>query len=142
MVKTLSDKRLLELWRDPNFSGSYRGIKTFQTLLKTDLNVDISEKHLYKLIKTDPIFIIHQRPQRHIERRSYDVNNYGELVQADIAFMYPFEDFKYFLLVVDCFSLKIFVEPLKSKDSQTVAEAFKKIFKKFGAIIYEIQTGQ
>ena len=39
MVKTVSDKRLLQLWRDPNFSGSYRGIKTFQTLLKTDLNV-------------------------------------------------------------------------------------------------------
>ena len=59
MVKTVSDKRLLQLWRDPNFSGSYRGIKTFQTLLKTDLNVDVSEKHLYQLIKTDPIFIIH-----------------------------------------------------------------------------------
>ena len=130
----------MQLWRDPNFAGSYRGIKTFQTLLKTDLNVDVSEKHLYKLIKTDPIFIIHQRPQRNIERRSYDVNNYGELVQADIAFMYNFEDYKYFLLLVDCFSFKLFTVPLKSKDSKTVAEAFKIIFKKFGSIIYEIQT--
>ena len=60
MVKTVSDKKLLELWRDPSFTGSYRGIKTFQTLLKTDLNIDVSEEHLYKVIKTDPIFLIHQ----------------------------------------------------------------------------------
>ena len=140
MVKIVSDKKLLELWRDPTFSGSYRGIKTFQTLLKTDLNISVSEQHLYKVIKTDPIFIIHQKPQRNIERRSYDVNNYGELVQADIAFMYKFEDYKYFLLLVDCFSFKIFTVPLKNKDSSTVANAFKTIFEKFDSTIYELQT--
>jgi hypothetical protein len=140
MIKNVSDKRLLELWRDPTFSGSYRGIKTFQTLLKTDLNIDVSEKHLYDVIKSDPIFLIHQKPQRKIERRSYSIHNYGELVQADIAFMYSFDNYKYILLLVDCFSFKIFTVPLKSKDSTTVAKAFKVIFKKFGAKIYELQT--
>ena len=140
MSKTISDEKLLKLWRDPTFSGSYRGIKTFQTLLKTDLNIEVSEKRLFNVIKTDPIFIIHQKPQRNIERRSYSVHNYGELVQADIAFMFEFEGYKYFLLLVDCFSFKIFTVPLKSKDSLTVSEAFKIIFKKFGSQIYELQT--
>ena len=54
-MTTISDKKILELWRDPNFSGSYRGIKTFQTLLKTDLNIDVEENRLYKVIKNDPI---------------------------------------------------------------------------------------
>ena len=139
-MTTISDKKILELWRDPNFSGSYRGVKTFQTLLKTDLNIDVSENHLYKVIKNDPIFIIHQRPRRKIIRRPYDLNNYGELVQADIAYMFNFENYLYFLLLIDCFSSKIFAVPLKSKDSNTVAKAFIIIFQQFNATIYEIQT--
>jgi hypothetical protein len=137
----ISDEKILELWRSPNFEGSYRGIKTFQVLLKTNLNINVSEKRLYKILRTDPIFLIHQKPQRNFERRHYDVKNYGELVQADIAYM--FEDthgFKYFLLAVDCFSSKVFTVPLKNKDSNSVAKAFKIIFEEFGAEIYEIQT--
>ena len=137
---SVSDKKLLELWRDPTFAGSYRGIKTFQTLLKTDLNIEVSEQHLYKVLKTDPIFLIHQKPQRNIERRSYDIHNYGELVQADIAYMFNFNNFKYFLLLVDCFSFKIFTVPLEKKDSATVANAFQLLFKEFKSTIYELQT--
>ena len=140
MSTNISDKKILELWRDPNFSGSYRGIKTFQLLLKTDLNIDVSENRLYKVIKNDPIFIIHQRPQRKIERRSYDVNNYGELVQADIAYMFNYDNYKYFLLLIDCFSSKIFTVPLKTRDSDTVAKAFREIFEEFQGTIYELQT--
>ena len=139
-MSKLSDQEILDLWRSPNFSGSYRGIKTFQILLKTDLNIDVSEYRLYKLLKTDPIFLIHQKRQRNFDRRSYDVQNYGELVQADIAYMFENENFKYFLLVVDCFSSKIFTVPLKQKDSKSVANAFKTILDDFKAKIYEIQT--
>ena len=140
MVKTVSDKKLLQLWRDPTFNGSYRGIKTFQILLKTDLNISVSESHLYSLLKTDPIFLIHQKPHRNFDRRSYDIQNYGELVQADLAFMFEFDGFKYFLLLIDCFSSKIFTVPLKSKDSEVVSNALKDTFKKFGSQIYELET--
>ena len=136
----ISDKEILQLWRSPIFEGSYRGIKTFQVLLKTNLNIDVSQNRLYNILKTDPIFLIHQKPQRDFERRHYDVKNYGELVQADIAYMFDYNDFKYFLLVVDCFSSKIFCKALKNKSSESVAKAFEIIFKEFGAQIYEIQT--
>jgi hypothetical protein len=136
----VSDNELLKLWRSPYFSGSYRGIKTFQILLKTDLNIDVSEERLYKLLKKDSIFLIHQRPQRNFKRRSYDLQNYGELVQADIAYMFDYGPFKYFLLAIDCFSSKIFAYPLKSRDSATVAKAFEKLLSQFNAQIYEIQT--
>jgi hypothetical protein len=136
----ISDQRILELWKSPEFTGSYRGIKTFQILLKTDLDIDVSEKHLYNVLKTDSTFLIHQKPQRKFDRRQYDLNNYGELVQADIAYMFNFDGFKYFLLAVDCFSSKVFVVPLKSKESKAVAKAFEEIISKFDAPIYEIQT--
>jgi hypothetical protein len=139
-MKQVSDEKLLSLWKSPSFNGSYRGIKTFQILLKTDLNIEVSEKRLYKILKKDPIYLIHLRPQRHFDRRHYDLRFYGELVQADIAYMYEFEGFKYFLLLIDGFSSKIFVEPLKSKDSDAVSEAFKNIFANFNAKIYVLQT--
>ena len=138
----LSDEKLLELWRDPSFSGSFRGVRNFQTLLKTDLNVNVSEKRLLNLLKTDPIFLIHQRPKPILNRRKYNVNFYGQLVQIDIAFM--FEDSetkdKAFLIAVDAFSLKIFVEPLKDKTTPNVLSALKKIFAEFDHPIYEIQS--
>ena len=136
----ISDNDLLDLWRSPTFEGSYRGIKTFQVLLKTNLNLDISQRRLYRILKSDPIFLIHQKPHRNFERRHYDLNNYGELVQADIAYMFEFNGFRYFLLVVDCFSSKVFTLPLANKDSKSVANAFGIIFEQFGAKIYEIQT--
>jgi hypothetical protein len=136
----LSDEKILELWRDPTFSGSYRGIRTFQILLKTDLNVDVSQKKLYDILKKDSIFLIHTKPKRKFERRHYDLRTYGELVQADIAQMFEYNKFKYFLLLIDCFSSKIFVRCLKSKNSEEVANAFQDIFDEFGADIHVLET--
>jgi hypothetical protein len=136
----VTDEQILELWRDPTFAGSYRGIKTFQILLKTDQNIDISQKRLYNILKKDSIFLIHTKPQRKIERRHYDLHNYGELVQADIAQMFEYDDYRYFLLLIDCYSSKIFVKCLKSKNSEEVARAFSEIFKEFEAQIHVLET--
>jgi len=139
---SISDEKLLQLWRDPNFSGSYRGVKTFQVLLKTDLNIDVSENRLYKVLKNDNIFLIHQIKRKKIERRQYDVNFYGQLVHVDLAEMFkdPKTGSKYFVLLIDVFSFKIFVEPLKDKNSETVAAALRSIFNEFKSTIYEIQS--
>ena len=51
MTQNVSDKTILELWRSPQFSASYRGIRTFKRVLFTDLNIDISEKRLYNILK-------------------------------------------------------------------------------------------
>jgi len=49
---------------------------------------------------------------------------------------------KYFLLLIDVYSNKIFVEVLLNKDAPTVAAALEKIFTRFGAPIYVFQTDQ
>lgn len=58
----------------------------------------------------------------------------------DIAYMFPFNKYLYFLLLVDCFSLKIFVRPLKSKSSKEVGRAFEEIFQEFNAPIHVLET--
>jgi hypothetical protein len=139
-AKMLTDEDILKLWRDPKFSGSFRGVKTFQVLLKTDLNIEVSERRLYKILKNDSIYLMHKKAIRHFARRHYDVRFYGELVQMDIAYMFNFKGFKYFLLVIDCFSSKIFVKVLKSKDSKIVSNALKDILKDFNSPISVIQS--
>jgi hypothetical protein len=49
MTSEVSDKTILELWRSPQFSASYRGIRTFKRILKTDLDIDISESRLFEI---------------------------------------------------------------------------------------------
>lgn len=142
MSSDISDEEILRLWRDPNFSGSYRGIKTFQILLKTDLNISVSERHLYKVLRNDPVFLIHQKPKRKFDRRFYDLNYYGELIQSDLGFMFENESFKCFLLTIDCFSHKIFVKPLKDKKSETVLAAFKLLINKYNTDITTVETDQ
>jgi hypothetical protein len=140
LVIMITDKTILDLWRDPTFSGSYRGVRTFQIRLKTDLNIDVSSARLYSVLKKDPIFLIHTKPKRNFERRHYDLHSYGELVQADIAQMFEYNSYKYFLLLIDCFSSKIFVQCLKTKNSDEVAKAFATIFKEFDAEIHVLET--
>ena len=142
MNSEVSDQEIKDLWHDPTFFGSFRGVSTFQKLLKTDLNINISQDRLYNILKEDQLFLIHQRPKRNFDRRKYDVHFYGQLVQIDLAYMFPDADSndKYFLLAIDVFSFKIFAVPLKNKNSDTVLLALKNIFLKFRHPITEIQA--
>ena len=81
-TEEISDEEILKLWRNPEFEGSYRGLKVFQTLLKTNLDIDVSEKRLYRIIKHDSIYLLHKKPNRNITRRFYYVRYYGEVLQV------------------------------------------------------------
>jgi hypothetical protein len=78
MSNLISDAEILKLWKNPLFSGSYRGVTTFQTCLKLEKDIDIPEKRLYKILKEEPIFLIHQKSPTSIKRRHLSLNNYGE----------------------------------------------------------------
>ena len=141
-TKSVSDEEIIQLWHDPSFFGSFRGVRTFQKLLKTDLNIDVPESRLLKIFKTDALFLIHQRPKRIFLRRKYTVNFYGQLVQIDLAYMFPDSETNaiYFLLAIDVFSFKIFAEALQNKSAEAVLKALNTIFRQFKQPIYEIQA--
>lgn len=131
------EKKIIDLWRDPSFSGSYRGIKTFQTFLKTDRNIEVSEKKLYKIMMNDPIYVMHMRTKK-VNRRHYYLSNIGELIQSDLAFMYKFNGYKYFIVFIDCFSQKLNIQALKDKTSKSVLKAFKLFLE--GKTIQKLET--
>jgi len=63
-VEMEDDHGVLKLWRDLNLEGSFTGVKTFQTLLRLNKNIDISERKLYQNLKNDPLFVMHQRGKK------------------------------------------------------------------------------
>lgn len=64
------------------------------------------------------------------------------LFQADLAEMFPFGSYKYFLCVIDVFSLHLYVRPLENKTANAVKEAFKEIFEEIGTQIQKLETDQ
>jgi len=138
----LSDAQIIDKYTDGSFGGSFSGARTFQIFLKTDLGEDISLNRIKGILNQLPFYIISQRPIRKYPRRHYSVGSYGELLQADLAFMFEKNDYKYFLLVIDVYSRKLFAEPLKDKSAATVEKAFTKIFANFPTGIQKLESDQ
>lgn len=134
----ISDEKIRKLWHNPKIG--YRGIKTFQILLKTNYNIDISQNRLYQILKEEPLYLIHLPPKRNFERRSYDVKFIGELLQMDLAEMFTYNSYKYFLIITDCFSSKIWAQKLKTKQAVTVCNALKQIINQFSFKVQEIES--
>ncbi len=138
----MSEEKILKLWRDVNFEGSFAGVKTFQVLLKLNKNIDVSENKLYEILQNDPLFVMHQRGKKKISRRFYNLDYYGELVQSDLGFMFEHNNFKYFVVAIDCFSGKVFAEALRDKTSETVKQSLIRLLNKFGTHITKFECDQ
>ena len=76
-TKKLSDEEILKLWKDPEFSGSFLGLRGFKLLLKTDLGYDVPENRLRQVLNREPIFLIHQRRPKKLERRKFFLSAIG-----------------------------------------------------------------
>lgn len=163
---TLTDTELADLYQNETFPGSFSGARTFQQFLKTEKNENVPLSQIYKVLKSIPNYMYTLKPIKRFPRRQYDVKGYLELVQCDLGQMYEFNGMKYFLLVTDVFSSRIWCEPLPSKgflivyktyiflhfvkvitfllilDTMTVRKAFQKIFDEMGEKPTHISSDQ
>lgn len=84
--------------------------------------------------------------RRRFPRRKTVQRGIHDTWQADLSILDTFAKYnnghKYLLCVIDIFSKRAQIEPLKSKRGQEVAAAFKKIFKKYGTTPKNIQVDQ
>jgi hypothetical protein len=129
----LTDKEILKYYNDESFAGSFGSAKVLQVNLQSKLNEYVPLARLYKILQSQPYYIYTVKPMRRFPRRKFDVKGYLELLQADLAEMYVKNGYRYFLLVTDVFSSKIWTCPLKRKDTGTVKKAFEGLFKHLGA---------
>lgn len=138
--KNLDDQEIKRLWQDENFFASFSGINNFKAALFTTFGEKISTKRLKSILSDIPSYVARIKPRKRFDRRPYDVYGFGQLLQADLAVMYKFEGYFYFLLVIDVFSRRIFCEPLKKKSSLEVRTSLDKIFDEINNRIGVIQT--
>jgi hypothetical protein len=131
-----------QLYRDINFSGSFSGINNMQRSIFLEKGIYISRSLINKALNEIPTYVQHLRPIRKFERSKYKVTAFGEVCQADIAYMFDFEGFKYFLLLIDLFSHRIFTRPQKTKNKADTLDSIKDIISEGKLEIYTLQTDQ
>lgn len=136
----LTDEDIIKLFRNPEFKGSFSGMKNFQIFLKTDLNENVSLQRLYNVIKNYPDYIYQLKPIRKFPTRNYVTDSFGELMEIDLGFMPTFNLFRYFLCLVDVFSWHIWCVALKKKNGPVVGKALEKVFDEINSPITKIQA--
>jgi Integrase core domain len=136
-------QKVLKLWKDVRFPGSFSGLLTLQQCLKHDKDINLSIKQLREILRNQPTYLQHIQARYKFNRRSYDsVHGYGQLWEADVAYMFQTsaELNNYFLTCVDVYSRRIFSRPLKTKSAEAIQLAFDDIFKEAKIFPSVLQT--
>ena len=123
-------KKILKLWHDPDFFGSYSGITNFSRALEK-YGIKVSKPQLSALLYSIPSYIDKIRPVKIPHYRPYRYVGSNICWEADIADMHPREDygFRYFLVVVDIFSRKLFTYPMANREHMSLKKGFEHAYK-------------
>lgn len=96
------------------------------------------------VVKKDLVDELHKSARKNFTRRRVILKGINDLLQADLVEMIPYakenKDFKYILIVINCFSKKVWAEPIKTKTGDDVTEAMRKIFTEMKGKPKNLQT--
>ena len=130
-MASLSEDKVISLWRDKNFPGHGLGLISFKQELESRYKVKLSDRYVKDCLVKIPEYLQNQLRRRKFERRHYFVHGFAVLYQCDIASMPKFGDFQYFFLLIDVYTSFLWTAPLTSKNNVEVGKAFDNIFKKW-----------
>jgi hypothetical protein len=95
-------------------------------------------------IKMDIVKELHKPARKKFKRRRIIIKGLNETLQADLVEMIPYakenQQFKYILVVIDCFSKYVWMAPLKTKNSIDVSTAMENILLKVKPPPKNLQT--
>ena len=130
---------LKDVYYNPNHPAGFASI---QKLAKA---TGVSEKKVKAWLKEQPTYTLHRQARKKYPTRHYIVHDIDEQWQADLAevglIANKNQGYRFILTVIDIFSRYAWARPLKSKQGEEVATAFKDIFLE-GRIPLRIQTDQ
>lgn len=116
-----------KVYYDPENPASYGGVKSLERGLGK------KKKEAAEWLKTQDTYTLHKPVRKRFQRNRYTVFGPNELWQADLNDMRGLsthnDGTNYLLTVIDVFSKKLYVKPLKVKSGVEVANAFTQIFK-------------
>lgn len=104
--------------------------------LITALKGKVDKEKVIDWLQQQDVYTLHKSARKRFERRHYNLNNINQVVELDLAdySMHKSHNdgYTFLLCAIDCTSKLAFVEPLKNKQAQTVADGLKSIFERAG----------
>ena len=114
---------------DPKQPAGFAG---YQQLQRQARKQGIKPVQVRQWLETQPGYTLHKPVQRRFSRRRVIVDGLDEQWQADLADVKKFkasnDGVEYLLIVIDVLSRYAWVRPVKSKNAESVATAFRSIF--------------
>ena len=91
-------------------------------------------KKLQRYFRRNETASLHKTRRKKFPRRRIVTQYPGQIVQSDLIDMQKYSTinsgYNFILVVIDCFSKKLWIEPLKNKSGRETAEKLRKIFLK------------
>ena len=124
-------EKIIKLYKNPSFPGSYSGLDTFLKTLK-DNGIKHNKNKVKKLLLQNETYTLHRPKRKKFERNQVIVSGIDDTWQADLVDVSSLsnknDNFKFILTCLDVFSKYAWAVPLKNKEGKTITDAFKTIF--------------
>ena len=126
-------QKLIKLWSDESFSGSFTGVKNFQTHLLLQKNIRVSKTLIRKALTRLPEYSTTITRKYKFRRRQYSVSASRELGEIDYAFFKDIsQGFIGFVCLIDAYNRFVFVEKIRSKGNKELEKKLKRLFRRSG----------
>ena len=124
--------QLKELYYDPKDPGSYGGVEKLYRSAKAAGIKNISRDKVKKFLTDQQSYSLHKPARRNFTRNPTYAKGIDQQWQADLADMQGLkkenDGYNYLLTVIDIFSKKAWVIPIKNKSAKELFSAFKQLF--------------
>lgn len=120
-------QRILSLYVNPNFAGSFSGSVVFNDLLASDKHIFLPYDTVQKILHSLPEYVQSAKKRFVFPRRTYDVHGFGSVMASDLGFLPEVNGYTAFIVVVDIYSYHLYGKALKSQSGPAVLAAFKEI---------------
>lgn len=136
------EKELKDIYYDVSHAASFGSIAA----LRHATNNKYSTEKIKKWLSSQDPYTLHKRRLLRFPRQRYYVTNINDQFQADLLDVSNISKsnngFNFLLCVIDIFSKRAFVEPLKNKSATSIIQAFSKIFKNEKCLKLEHDKGK
>lgn len=130
-MSKVKDLELRRIYYDHSHPAGYGSVvKLYKAVNRID-HINITKKYVEKWLKKQDVYTLHKPTRKKFKRNRVEVYGIDSQWQADLADLSSLQklnnNYRYLLVVIDCFSKYTHVIPIKTKSSENIIEAFEKI---------------
>ncbi len=137
-------KVLKKIYFDPKNPGSFGGVVPLHRQARKETDCRLSELFVKKWLSNIPAYSLHKPAAKKFPRLHYVADGPYDQFQADLldfgALVKYNDGYRYLLVVIDIFTRRAWVEPLKSKSANEVLKAIEAVFGRCERLPHKFQT--